>query len=85
MFGFVRKVFIASLANEVSASSHIKGVSLSNQKCESHPTIMNLRPMNTLKYCVTILFLLIQTDVSEAVILLMTCLTKFVFQTKQKT
>ena len=44
MFGFVRKVFIASLANEVNASSHIKAVSLSNQKCESHPTIMNLRP-----------------------------------------
>ena len=34
MFGFIKKIFIGLLTNIVSASSHTKCVSLSDQKCE---------------------------------------------------
>ena len=46
MFGFIKKIFIWLLTttSEVSASSHPKCVSLSNQKYTTQPTIINLRP-----------------------------------------
>ena len=44
MFGFIKKMFIRLLARVVSASSHIKCVSLSNQKIKIQPTLINLDP-----------------------------------------
>ena len=42
MSGFIKKLFIALLANIVNASNRTKCVSLSNQKCEIQPTPINL-------------------------------------------
>ena len=44
MFGIVKKMFIVLLTNIVNVSSHIKCVSLSNEKCEIQPTLINLHP-----------------------------------------
>ena len=44
MFGFIKKMFIALLTNLVNGSNHIKYVSLSNQKCEIQPTLIDLYP-----------------------------------------
>ena len=44
MFKFIKKIIIGLLAWVFSASSHTKYVSLSNQKCENQPTIINLHP-----------------------------------------
>ena len=44
MFGFIKKMFIRLLARVVSASGHTKCVSLSNQKIEIQPTLINLDP-----------------------------------------
>ena len=38
MFGIIKKMFIVVLSN------HTKCVSLSNQKCEIQPTLINLYP-----------------------------------------
>ena len=43
MFGLVKKIFIGLLTSlVVNASSHPKCVSLSNHKCETQPTFINL-------------------------------------------
>ena len=44
MFGFIKRIFIRLLAKLVSASSNTKCVSVSNQKCEIQPTLLNLHP-----------------------------------------
>ena len=44
MFELIKKMFIALLNNIVNASKHTKYVSLSNQKCEIQPTLINLHP-----------------------------------------
>ena len=44
MFGVIKKLFMGLLASVFSASSHIKYVSLSNQKSTTQPTIINLHP-----------------------------------------
>ena len=44
MFGLIKKIFIGLLIGIVSTSNHTKYVSLSNQKCMSHPTLVNLHP-----------------------------------------
>ena len=44
MFGFIKKIFIELLANVVSTSSNTKSVFLSNQKCMTEPTNINLHP-----------------------------------------
>ena len=44
MFGIIKKIFIGLLVSVVSASSHIKCVSLSNQKSMTQPAIINLHP-----------------------------------------
>ena len=44
MLGFTKKIFIGLLASTVSVSSHTKCVSLSSQKPEIQPTIINLHP-----------------------------------------
>ena len=42
MFGLIRKIFIELLASIVSGSNHTKSVLLSNQKCMTQPTLINL-------------------------------------------
>ena len=50
MFGVIKKMFIVlltsliNISNIVDASNHTKYVSLSNQKCEIQPTLINLHP-----------------------------------------
>ena len=44
MFGIINKMLIVLLASIVSASTHTKCVSLSTQKCEIQPTLINLHP-----------------------------------------
>ena len=42
MFGFILKRFIVLFTTIVNASNHTKYVSLSNQKCTTQPTCINL-------------------------------------------
>ena len=44
MFGLIKKIFIGLLTGLVNGSNHTKCVSLSNQKCEIQPTLINLHP-----------------------------------------
>ena len=44
MFGLIKEIFIGLLASIVGASSHMKCASLSNQKCNIQPTLINLHP-----------------------------------------
>ena len=44
MLGIIKKNFIVLLINIVNASNHTKCVLLSNQKCETQPTLTNLHP-----------------------------------------
>ena len=40
----IKKIFIGLLSSIVNASDHARSVSLSNQKCEIQPTLINLDP-----------------------------------------
>ena len=55
MFGFIKKIFIGLLPSAVvNTFSNAKCVSLSNQKCTSQPTLINLHPNEYTKglcYC----------------------------------
>ena len=42
MFKFLLKIFVRLLTSKVHASNHTKCVSLSNQKCTTQPTLINL-------------------------------------------
>ena len=44
MFGLIKKTFSGLLTGIVSASNHTKYVSLSNQKCMTQPTLIDLHP-----------------------------------------
>ena len=44
MFGLIKKIFIGLLTGIISVSNHAKCVSLSNQKCMTQPTLINLHP-----------------------------------------
>ena len=44
MFNFLKTIFIGLLTSIVNDSNHTKCVSLSNQKCTTHPTLINLHP-----------------------------------------
>ena len=44
MFGIIKKIFIVSLSNIVNGSTHTKCVLLSNQKCMTQHTLINLHP-----------------------------------------
>ena len=44
MFGLIKKIFIVLLTGLVNGSNHTKYVSLSNQKCNIQPTLINLHP-----------------------------------------
>ena len=54
MFGIIFKIIIVLLTNIANASNHAKCVSLSNQKCEIHPALINYVLMNTVKIHTTI-------------------------------
>ena len=45
MFGLIKKIFIGLLTGIASGTNHTKCVSLSNQKCTTHHTIINLHPI----------------------------------------
>ena len=76
-------MFIVLLSNIVNASNHRRWVSLSNQKCETQPTLINLHPN---EYGLEFHYypFSVKLDVLEVVILLMIYLIKYVFQIKQK-
>ena len=42
MFGLIKEMFIGLSTDIVSANNHTEWVSLSNQKCTTEPTIINL-------------------------------------------
>ena len=42
MFGLIKKIFIGLLTGLFNGSNHTKSESLSNQKCEIQPTLINL-------------------------------------------
>ena len=44
MFGLIKKIFIGLLTGLVNESNRTKCISLSNQKCEIQPTLINLHP-----------------------------------------
>ena len=44
MFGLIKKMFIGLLISIVNSSDHTKCVLLSNQKCKTQPTFVNLYP-----------------------------------------
>ena len=44
MFGIFKKMFIALLFSINNVFNHEKYISLSNQKCETQPTLINLHP-----------------------------------------
>ena len=44
IFGLIKRIFIELFASIVNASNHKKCVSLSNQKCITQPTLVNLHP-----------------------------------------
>ena len=43
MFGFIWKIFLELLTSIIIVFNHGKCVSLSNQKCTTQPTLINLR------------------------------------------
>ena len=54
MFHFIKQIFIGLLIGLADASKQAKCVSISNQKCMIHPTIINLHPneyTQGLHYC----------------------------------
>ena len=44
MFGLIKKMFMELLISIINASNHRKCVFLSNQKCMTQPTLINLHP-----------------------------------------
>ena len=49
MFGLVKKLFIVLLTGIVNGSNHTKYLALTNQKCTTQPTLINLYPNNTVR------------------------------------
>ena len=45
------------LTNIVNVSNHIKSLSLSNQKCEIQPALINLRPNEWIQARIILLFI----------------------------
>ena len=81
MFELIKKIFIGLLlTGVVNRFNHTKCFSLSNQKCEIQPTLINLHPKEEVKNFTTIHFRLNKIDVLEVAILLMTYIIKHVFQ-----
>ena len=51
MLGLIKRIFIGLFASIVNASNHTKCVSLSNQKCITQPTLVNLHPNEYSQEC----------------------------------
>ena len=83
MFGSIKKMFMGLLISVVNGSNHTKCMSLSNQKCMIQATLINLHPNEYIQEFHYYSFAVI-LDLLNVVILLMTYLIKYVFQTKQK-
>ena len=83
MFGLIENMFIGLLTGIVSATNHTKGMSLSYQKCMTQSILINIHP-NGYSQEIHYRPFAVNLDVLEVVILLMTCLIKYVFQTKQE-
>ena len=77
MFGLIKKIFIVLLTGIVRVTNHTKCVSLNNQKCATQHTVINSHPNEYTKGLHYYPLLL------EVVILLITYLINYVFQTKQ--
>ena len=71
-------MFMGLLISMVNASNHAKCLLLNNQKCMIQPTLINLHPNEYSQEFHYYPFAV------KVVILLMTYLIKYVFQTKQK-
>ena len=84
MFGFIKKIFLGLSIDLVNASNHAKCVFLTNQKCTTQPTLINLHPNEYSEGLSYYPFAISLDRLSEVVILLVTCLIKYVFQTRQK-
>ena len=44
MFGWIKKMFVKLVTTMLTASNYTKCVSLSNQKCMTQPTLINIHP-----------------------------------------
>ena len=82
MFGFFKKIYLSDYYLALLGLLATRNVSLSNQKCVTEPTIINLHP-NVYTQGLCYYPFVFNLDVSEVVILLMTCLKRYVFQAKQ--
>ena len=80
--GLIKKIFIVLLTSIVNASNQAKCISLNNEKYTTQPTLINLHP-NECSQEFHYYSFAVKLDVLEVVILLMTYLIKYVFQTKQ--
>ena len=80
-------MFIVLLASIVSCSTLLLCMSLSNQKCEIQPTLINLHPneYNQELHYYPFAVKQVQTSVLEVLIVLMNYLIEYVFQIKKKT
>ena len=83
MFELIKKTFIRLLSNIVSASNHTKYMLLSNQKCITQPTLVNLHP-NQYSQEFHYYPFAVKLDVLEVVIPLRAFLIKYVFQITRK-
>ena len=54
MFGLIKKILIGLLNGLVNGSIHTKCVLLSNQKCMTWPTLINVHPNKAAKNFTTI-------------------------------
>ena len=84
MCGLIKKIFIGLLTGIVSVSNHTKCMSLSNQKCMIQPFFINLHRNECSQEFHYYQFAVKLDRCVEDVILLMTHLIKYVFQTNQK-
>ena len=83
MFWLINKICIGLLTGLVNGCNQTKYVSLSNQKCQIKFNLLSLiyTLMNTELHYYPFK---VKLDVLEVLILVMTYLIKYVFQTKQK-
>ena len=59
MIGLIKKMFIKLLTGLVNTSNHTRCVSLTNRKCITQPTLINLHPNEYIQEYITILLRLI--------------------------
>ena len=81
MFGLIKKLFIGLLTGLVSGSNHAKCILLSNQKCVTQSTLIDLHPN---EYSQKFHFYLFGFKLDRCIGSCNTHLIKYVFQKKQK-